>query len=109
MAASSPARYPARSIAASMSSSGCSFVASPDGAKPPSSPTPVAIPRSCSTSFSAWKISEPIRIASLNVGAPIGTTMNSCMSAESVACLPPFKMFMSGTGNVAAPSVARWR
>ena len=88
---------------------GCSLVLSPDGAKPPSSPTPVFMPTACSTSLRVWKISDPIRIASLKVGAPSGTSMYSCMSAESVACLPPLSTFIIGTGSRGARSAPRYR
>ena len=47
------------------------------GAKPPSSPTAVSRPRSLRIFLSVWKISAPQRRASLNVGAPAGTIMNS--------------------------------
>ena len=65
------------------------------------------MPASCSSFFSEWKISEPIRIASLNDGAPSGASMYSCMSAESVACLPPLRTFISGTGSVRASGPPR--
>ena len=42
------------------------------GAKPPSSPTAVPSPRSCSVFLSAWKTSAPIRRPSANVLAPTG-------------------------------------
>ena len=32
-------------------------------------------------------------------GAPAGMIMNSCVSTEFVACAPPFKMFIIGTGR----------
>ena len=47
------------------------------GAKPPSSPTAVDRPRSCSVRLSAWKTSAPMRRQSENEDAPNGTTMNS--------------------------------
>ena len=50
------------------------------GAKPPSSPTAVASPRSCSRPFSVWKTSAPICNASANEPRPAGTTMNSWRS-----------------------------
>ncbi len=65
------------------------------------------MPLSCSCAFSAWKISEPMRIASLNDAAPSGTSMYSCMSAESVACLPPLSTFIIGTGSVRASGPPR--
>ena len=43
-----------------------------DGAKPPSSPWPVAKPTSWSSARSAWKTSAPARSASLNVSKPDG-------------------------------------
>ena len=52
------------------------------GAKPPSSPTAVASPRSSSSFASVWKTSTATRSASENVSAPAGTTMNSCRSSE---------------------------
>ena len=55
----------------------------------------------------AWNISAAQRSPSRNVGAPIGTTMNSWKSVESIACLPPLRMFTSGTGSVRAPAPPR--
>ena len=40
-----------------------------------------------------------MRSPSRNVGAPTGMIMNSCVSTEFVACAPPFKMFIIGTGR----------
>ena len=47
------------------------------GANPPSSPTPVLYPFDCNTFFKLWNTSAPIRIASLNEGAPTGKIINS--------------------------------
>ena len=47
------------------------------GANPPSSPTAVFSPLSCSTFFSEWNTSAPMRRPSRNVSAPTGTIMNS--------------------------------
>jgi hypothetical protein len=60
------------------------------------------MPRSCRIALSAWKTSAPARTASRKDEAPIGATMYSCISAESVACLPPLRMFIIGTGRVRA-------
>ena len=68
------------------------------GAKPPSSPTPVASFRLTSTFLSEWNTSAPIRSASANDSAPTGTIMNSWKSTVFVACAPPFRMFIIGTG-----------
>ncbi len=69
------------------------------GAKPPSSPTAVARPRSCSLPRSAWKTSAPVRSASPKEPAPTGTTMNSWKSTLLSACAPPFSTFIIGTGQ----------
>ena len=74
------------------------------GAKPPSSPWPVARPRSCSSALRAWKISEPARSASAKLSTPTGMTMNSWKSVESAACCPPLRMLNMGTGSVQAPA-----
>src|SRR6185437_15253008 len=60
------------------------------GAKPPSSPTLVLWPASCSPFFNAAKTSEPMRTPSASVPAPIGWIMNSWMSMGLSACTPPF-------------------
>ena len=72
------------------------------GAKPPSSPTAVFSPLSCSTFFRLWNTSAPIRRPSRNVLAPTGTIMNSWKSTVLSACLPPLRMFISGTGSTLA-------
>ena len=36
----------------------------------------------------------------MNEGAPTGIIINSCVSTVFVACAPPFKMFIIGTGNL---------
>ena len=72
------------------------------GAKPPSSPTLVLWPASCSCFFSAGKIPRPIRTASATVPAATGMIMNSWMSIGLSACLPPLMMFIIGTGRVRA-------
>ena len=96
-------RWPARS-AASRIAPIASSLEPRSGANPPSSPTAVASPRSCSTAFSAWNVSEPMRSASANVGAPTGTSMNSWRSIEFCACAPPLITFIIGTGSVRASS-----
>ena len=73
------------------------------GAKPPSSPTPVANPFAFRRPFSAWKTSDPARSASRKVLKPAGTSMNSWMSSGLSACAPPFTTFIMGTGSVRAP------
>src|SRR6266850_1426722 len=78
------------------------------GAKPPSSPTPVDRPWSFSSCLSVWKISTPMRSASLNDPAPAGTSMNSCTSRPLSAWAPPFSTFMSGTGRMRAPGPPRY-
>src|SRR5881628_137368 len=50
------------------------------GAKPPSSPTPVASPFSFSSPLSVWKTSEATRRADEKFSAPAGTSMNSWKS-----------------------------
>ena len=72
------------------------------GAKPPSSPTAVLWPASCSTFLSVWKTSAPMRSASAKVGAPSGTIMNSWKSIGLSACSPPLMMFIIGTGRTCA-------
>ena len=72
------------------------------GAKPPSSPTLVLCPASCSALLSWAKISEPMRTASAMVPAATGWIMNSWMSIGLSACLPPLTMFIIGTGSVRA-------
>ena len=72
------------------------------GAKPPSSPTPVLSFRFTSTFFSAWNTSAPMRSASRNDSAPTGTIMNSWKSTVLVACAPPLRMFIIGTGSMRA-------
>jgi len=43
-----------------------------------------------------------MRIASVMLGAPTGTIMNSWMSIGLSACTPPLTMFIIGTGKVRA-------
>ncbi len=71
--------WPARSAASRIAAMASSAVAR-SGAKPPSSPTAVASPRSCRSAFSEWNVSAPIRSPSANESAPAGTTMNSWKS-----------------------------
>ena len=78
-----------------------------DGAKPPSSPWPVAWPSSWRIDRSAQKTSEPARSASSKVSAPTGMAMNSWKSVESWACLPPLRMLNIGTGRIRAPTPPR--
>ena len=49
-----------------------------------------------------WKTSAHIRSASLQESAPTGIIINSWMFTLLSACLPPFKIFIIGTGNVLA-------
>ncbi len=98
---SSPGVYPAASIAATRSFTASSFDGR-FGANPPSSPTAVDRPRSCSIFFSAWYVSVPMRRASVNEAAPTGATMNSWRSTFESACAPPLSTFMHGNGNVCA-------
>ena len=111
-ARSRPGRaWPARS-AASRTASIASSLDGRSGAKPPSSPTPVASPRSCRSSFRRWNVSAPIRSASENDEAPAGTTMNSWRSSEFCACAPPLTTFMHRHGEharvlAAEPAVER--
>ena len=72
------------------------------GAKPPSSPTAVDSPRSCSSFFNVWYVSVPHRRASEKLGAPTGMTMNSWKSMELSACTPPLRTFIIGTGSTCA-------
>src|SRR5207244_3969778 len=90
-------RCPARSAASRIASIAASLE-SRFGAKPPSSPTPVSSPRSCSTFLSEWWTSAPTRSASEKLSAPAGTTMNSCRSIELSAWTPPLITFSIGTG-----------
>ena len=95
--------WPACSAAARMTSIASSLEPR-SGAKPPSSPTAVASPRSCSRPFRVWKTSAPICSASANEPAPAGTTMNSWRSSEFAACAPPLMTFIIGTGSTTASS-----
>ena len=72
------------------------------GAKPPSSPSAVASPRSFSSALSAWYVSTPQRNASAKLAAPTGASMNSCTSTLESACAPPLSTFMNGTGSTCA-------
>ena len=72
------------------------------GANPPSSPTAVLSFFFLSTSLSPWYTSAQMRRASSKLPAPTGMTMNSCRSTLLSACLPPFMMFIMGTGSVKA-------
>src|SRR6218665_1435811 len=78
------------------------------GAKPPSSPTAVLMPRSWMIFLSAWNTSAPQRSASRKFGAPTGMIMNSCKSRLLLACAPPLITFISGTGGCALPRPPRW-
>ena len=91
----------------SMSTSSAASLDSRFGAKPPSSPTVVPIPRFLSVPLRAWKTSVPMRRPSENDGAPSGTTMNSWKSTELSACAPPLTTFIIGTGSVRAASPPR--
>ena len=71
------------------------------GAKPPSSPTlqaswpylPLMI------DLRLWYTSLPMRIASVKLEAPTGSTMNSCIASALPAWLPPLMMLNAGTGS----------
>jgi hypothetical protein len=78
------------------------------GANPPSSPTLVESPRLLSTDLRAWKISQPQRRASRNVGSPRGMTMNSWKSIGASECAPPLTMFIMGTGSTLALGPPRY-
>ena len=73
------------------------------GAKPPSSPTPVASPFFFRIDLSAWNVSAPARSASRNDGKPAGTSMNSWWSSGLSAWAPPLTTFIMGTGSETAP------
>ena len=75
------------------------------GAKPPSSPTAVFKPFAFKTFFKLWKISAPIRRASLKFAAPTGCTINSWISMLLSACSPPLMIFIIGTGIEYWPGV----
>ena len=47
-----------------------------------------------------------MRTASVTLGAPTGTIMNSWMSIGLSACTPPLTMFIIGTGSVRANDAA---
>src|SRR3954454_9762036 len=96
-------RCPARSAASRIASIATS-VEGRSGANPPSSPTAVASPRSCSRLLSVWKVSTPICSAPANDSASSGTSMNSWKSIEFCACTPPLITFSIGTGSVRASS-----
>ena len=72
------------------------------GAKPPSSPTEVVSPGPTSTFLRVWNTSTPMRRPSVKLPAPTGMIMNSCRSTLLSACLPPFRMFIMGTGSTCA-------
>ena len=91
----------------SISTSSAASLESRSGAKPPSSPTAVPSPRSCSVRFSAWKTSAPMRRPSEKLGAPTGTIMNSWKSTLLSACAPPLSTFIIGTGRTWAASPPR--
>lgn len=93
--------YPALVIA-STSRSSASSADLTLGAKPPSSPTLVAsMPYLALMTFlSVWYVSVPMRIASVNVSAPVGTIMNSWKASELPACEPPLMTFIAGAGRM---------
>ncbi len=107
MAMSRPGRYPALSMADTMTSQASSLLFRL-GANPPSSPTAVAYPFAARIFFRAWNVSAPHRSASAKPGAPTGMAMNSCRSTLLSACLPPLMMFIMGTGNRNAPGPPRY-
>ena len=73
------------------------------GAKPPSSPTAVGMPRPSMIFFRAWKVSAPQRTASRKLGAPTGMIISSCRSRLLLACAPPLITFIMGTGICMPP------
>ncbi len=48
--------------------------------------------------FGPW-LAQIVRNASRKLTAPAGTTMNSWISTEPRACLPPLRIFKRGTGR----------
>ena len=106
IATSSPGLSPAASMPRISAFSAASFEAR-SGAKPPSSPTAVDRPSSCSVRFSAWKTSAPMRSPSAKVARPTGTIMNSWKSTLLSACAPPLSTFIIGTGSTCAASPPR--
>ncbi|OPY92258.1 MAG: hypothetical protein A4E73_01317 [Syntrophaceae bacterium PtaU1.Bin231] len=103
-----PGRYFAFSMA-SMMQARASSLEPRFGANPPSSPTPVLRPSAFSTARRLWNTSLAIRRASLKLGAPAGTIMNSWMSTLLSACWPPFRMLAMGTGMSLAETPPRYR
>src|SRR5665647_900687 len=84
-------------MAATITSSTSSGSAS-SGAKPPSSPSPVACPAAVRRLRSAAYTSAPARTASVTFGAPSGEIMNSWKSRAFGACAPPLRTLKHGTG-----------
>ena len=78
------------------------------GANPPSSPTLVLWPSLLSKFLSACYISAPARSASEKLFTPTGITINSWISAEFEACLPPFRILNMGTGRLTGQLSARY-
>ena len=101
---SSPGVKPAFSIASTSSRTASSFEAR-FGAKPPSSPTAVDSPRSCSTLLEhVVGLGAPAQRLADSDGAPTGMTMNSWKSTLLSACTPPLRRSSS------APAArGRWR
>ena len=69
------------------------------GAKPPSSPTAVDMPRSFSSALSVWYVCTPQRRPSEKEAAPTGMIMNSWKSTVLLAWAPPLSTFIIGTGS----------
>ena len=105
---SAPGRYPAPSTASTIRATASSLPAR-SGAKPPSSPIPVDLPRALSSPRRAWKVSTPIRSASANDGALWGAILNSWKSTVLSAWRPPLMTFRHGTGRTAASAPPKCR
>ena len=80
------------------------------GAKPPSSPTDVASPRSFRMAASAWNTSAHHLKHSLKEGAPTGIIMNSCTSnpddTARIAFAPSLDLSFVPSAAIIAASTA---
>ena len=91
-----------------MSISSASSLEPRSGAKPPSSPTAVASPRSCSVALErVVDLGAHAQAPREKLVAPTGTTMNSWKSTLLSACAPPLRTFIIGTGSTCASSPPR--
>ena len=69
------------------------------GAKPPSSPTLIAdFPRLSDNIYPSYDISLSPSYRLAEIFRPIGAIINSCIASPLPACLPPFTIFIKGTG-----------